>query len=121
MLELVVLGSGSRGNSALIRYRGFSMLVDAGLSARQIVNRVRAAGHREEEIDAVILTHEHTDHVSGLFNLAKRVDLRVHANGGTLASIGSKLGDVPVTIEEFETGARFDVGPFRVRSFSLRT
>jgi len=119
MLQLVVLGSGSRGNCTLVRYRGFSMLIDAGLSARQIVSRVRAAGFGEEELDAVLLTHEHSDHVSGLVNLSKRVELTVYANGGTLAALDGKLDVTAPVMEEFETGARIEVGPFEVRSFSL--
>ncbi|MCS6874427.1 MAG: MBL fold metallo-hydrolase [Pyrinomonadaceae bacterium] len=66
MLKFTVLGSGSSGNSVLISNDKTNVLIDAGLSAREILRRVSAVGIHYEKIDAVVITHEHSDHIGGL-------------------------------------------------------
>lgn len=65
-MEILVVASGSSGNAALIRSGETSLLVDVGVSARQVCRRLEAFGHSPDDIDAVLLTHEHSDHVRGL-------------------------------------------------------
>jgi phosphoribosyl 1,2-cyclic phosphodiesterase len=65
-VEVLVLASGSSGNCALVRAGGASVLVDAGVSALQISKRLQAFGCSGDEVDAILLTHEHSDHVRGL-------------------------------------------------------
>ena len=65
-MEVLILASGSSGNAALISSGGTSLLVDIGVSALQIQRRLEAFGRTPEEVDAVLLTHEHSDHVRGL-------------------------------------------------------
>ena len=61
-----MLGSGSAGNSALVATDHCKILVDGGLSARQLVLRLEQCGVMPEQLDGVLLTHEHTDHICGL-------------------------------------------------------
>ena len=68
-LQLTVLGSGSAGNSTLIEAPGIKILVDAGLSAQQIKKRLESLGRDVDAIDAVLVTHEHADHIFGLDDL----------------------------------------------------
>jgi phosphoribosyl 1,2-cyclic phosphodiesterase len=82
-VEVVVLASGSSGNATLVRAGGTSLLVDAGVSARQLERRLAAFGHALGELDAALLTHEHTDHVHGLAVLLRRHPLPVWATAGT--------------------------------------
>jgi phosphoribosyl 1,2-cyclic phosphodiesterase len=66
MIRFTVLGSGSTGNAVLISTETTNVLVDAGLSAREILRRLDAVGVDQEKIDAVLITHEHSDHAGGL-------------------------------------------------------
>ena len=81
---MVVLGSSSSGNSTLVEADGGSVLVDAGFSCREITRRLSAVGADVADLRALVLTHEHTDHVSGVRVLARRHDLPVVATRGTI-------------------------------------
>jgi len=118
MLELAVLGSGSRGNSTLVRTARTDLLIDAGLSARQIGLRLRASGADPAAVDAVLLTHEHTDHLRGLPVLQRRFPVPVLGNEATLAAAGPALADAPEAWA-FATGEAFTCGDFAVTSFAV--
>ncbi|UCF68483.1 MAG: MBL fold metallo-hydrolase [Acidobacteriota bacterium] len=118
MVELIVLGSGSRGNATLIRCNNRALLVDAGFSARQLVHRLEAVGQDPRRLEAIVLTHEHGDHVGGVRVLTKRFQTTVFANEATYAQAGADL-DTHGPREMFVTGESFDIGPFRVRSFAV--
>src|SRR5438132_12458436 len=75
-----MLGSGSAGNSALVATEHGKILIDGGLSARQIVLRLEQCGVMTEQLDGVLLTHEHGDHVCGLEVLCRKFDVPMHAN-----------------------------------------
>lgn len=74
---MTVLASGSKGNSAVIAAGSTRLLVDAGLSCREILKRMAEAGENPEELDAILITHEHLDHVAGLSVLARRLRVPV--------------------------------------------
>ena len=78
-----VLASGSRGNCALIATSSTRILVDAGLSGRETFKRLRALGERVEEISAILITHEHSDHVAGLYRLAIKLNVPVFITAPT--------------------------------------
>ena len=82
-VEILVLASGSSGNCALVRAGGVSVLVDAGVSALQIAKRLEVFGCSPDEVDAVLLTHEHSDHIRGL-----EVFLRRHRDGAGVDDSG---------------------------------
>ena len=73
MIRFTVLGSGSTGNAVLISTETTNVLVDAGLSAREILRRLAAVGVDQEKLDAVLITHEHSDHAAGLRVLLQTV------------------------------------------------
>lgn len=86
-MKLHVLASGSAGNSTCLQFGDTNILVDAGISARRIKTGLDAIGVAVEDVSAVLVTHEHTDHVSGLAMLTKKYRLPVYAKPATLAAL----------------------------------
>ncbi len=118
-LRVVVLGSGSGGNAVVIESGGRRLLVDAGFSCREIERRMRAVGIEPGSISALLLTHEHEDHVRGAPRFALRHRVPVYATRGTLA--GTELPPAVVErVEVFESGARVEVAEgFVVEPFAI--
>lgn len=86
-LEVAFLGSGSSGNATFIASGDDALLIDAGFSARETLRRIAEAGADATHVRAILVTHEHTDHVSGVRVLAKRLDVPVYATSGTWSGI----------------------------------
>ncbi len=82
-MRLTVLASGSKGNSAVVATERTRLLVDAGLSCRELLRRMREAGEEPERLSAILVTHEHQDHVAGLGVLARRLRIPVFFTEGT--------------------------------------
>jgi phosphoribosyl 1,2-cyclic phosphodiesterase len=118
MLRFTVLASGSRGNCALLETEGTRILVDAGISGRQIEERLQAVGCSLREVQAVFLTHEHGDHVAGLNVLARRHGIPVHCNRLTLEYLREGLPDYGGW-KIFETGETVPCGDLQVETFSI--
>lgn len=83
MMRMTVLASGSKGNSAVIASSRTRILVDAGLSCRELMRRMSAAGEDPYALDAILISHEHADHVSGLPVLARRLGIPVYLTEAT--------------------------------------
>lgn len=118
-LRVTVLGSGSGGNAVVVESEGGSVLVDAGFSCRELERRMRAVGIDPASIRALLLTHEHEDHVRGAARFALRHKLPVYATRGTIA--GTELPpDVLGRVELIESGATVEVaGAFAVEPFAI--
>lgn len=82
-MRLCSLGSGSRGNGTLVRHGDQCVLIDCGFTLRQLETRLAAAGLAPEDLGAVLVTHEHSDHASGIGPLVRRTGVPVHATAGT--------------------------------------
>jgi phosphoribosyl 1,2-cyclic phosphodiesterase len=83
MIEFTILGSGSGGNAALIRSARGLLLVDAGLSASQLISRMQAAGVEPADLHGILLTHEHGDHCRGLKVFTQKYKVPVLVNAQT--------------------------------------
>ena len=83
MMRMSVLASGSKGNSAIIASSHTRILVDAGLSCRELMRRMHAVGEDPTRLDAILITHEHADHVSGLPVMARRLGIPVYFTEAT--------------------------------------
>ncbi len=83
-ITVSVLGSGSQGNATYIRTPGVRLLIDCGLGPRTLAKRLRAIGEDPDRIDAVLVTHEHRDHVAGLKSMVKKFSLDVFMSCGTI-------------------------------------
>jgi phosphoribosyl 1,2-cyclic phosphodiesterase len=115
-----MLGSGSAGNSALVATDHCRILIDGGLSARQIVLRLEQCGVKPEQLDGVLLTHEHGDHVCGLEVLCRRFDVPIYANALTVEAVrcGCAL-DRHRNWRIFRTGAEFSICDTNVQPFPV--
>jgi len=91
--------------------------VDAGLSFKETVRRLAEISERPDKIDAVLVTHEHSDHVGGLVRLVRRLNIPIYATRATAAAV--EWGDYSPKLEIFQAGARFPVGDIEVDSFTV--
>src|SRR6266581_4525242 len=82
-VRLTILGSGSSGNCAYVETDETRILVDAGFSARQIRARLATIGRAPENLTGILITHEHSDHISGLLALAGKLKLPIYCNRET--------------------------------------
>ena len=87
MLRVTVLASGSKGNAIYVELDGIRMLVDAGISAARITKRLQAHGIDPKSLDALLITHEHIDHVRGLKTFTRQYHVPIFATSGTLSHI----------------------------------
>jgi len=117
-VKVCILGSGSSGNATLVAANGTSVLVDAGLSCRQIARRMDAIGADPGALDAVFITHEHGDHVAGLATLLKRFGPTVHATEATVNAAGPFL-DGYAQVRHIEAGVSCTCGSLDVHPFSV--
>ncbi len=119
-MEIIVLGSGSSGNTAVIKGGGKTILLDAGLSARKTLQRLDRAGIDPAEISAVLLTHEHGDHAGGLPVLLRTLRCPVYATRLTADEVrGQDERNVGADWKLFATGQKFTLETFEITAFSV--
>ncbi|MDO4173421.1 MAG: MBL fold metallo-hydrolase [Eubacteriales bacterium] len=113
------IASGSSGNCAVWRAGGTAVLIDLGASVRALNQALRAIDMQVEDVTAVLLTHEHTDHIKGLATFVKKYDLPVYTTFGTAAAILQKLPQAQASLHTFSGGEAFDVGGLHVQSMPI--
>ena len=135
-VKFTILGSGSSGNCAYLEAGETRILIDAGFSTRQIRKRLESIGRTPETLSAILLTHEHSDHISGLLGLADKLHIPVFCNRGTqdgtiwafqekwskkitleLETAGTLKSKIDWRL--FESGASFEIGDVSVETFSI--
>ena len=113
-----ILGSSSNGNAAFLNTGYSKILIDAGFSGKKIQEKLEAIGESIQTLDAVFLTHEHSDHSVGIRGLSQRKDLPIYANPDTADAVQTKLNK-PVYWKLFQTGTEFQFRDLTIRSYSL--
>jgi phosphoribosyl 1,2-cyclic phosphodiesterase len=111
------LGSGSRGNALLVEAGSTRLLIDAGFGPREMARRLGRLGLAAADIDAVLVTHEHSDHIGGVFACARRFDWAVLLTHGTLAACRDGSTDTRITI--IDSHESFSVGDICVHPFPV--
>jgi phosphoribosyl 1,2-cyclic phosphodiesterase len=117
-LKICILGSGSKGNCTYIESPEARLLIDAGLSAREIVRRLHAIGVEPDTLDGILISHEHSDHIHGVGALARRYQLPVYANQATFQKARHIVGTIK-EVREFSAGTPFILKDLGVDPFSL--
>ena len=122
---LSVLASGSRGNCAIVSSSSTRILVDAGISCRETFRRMKAAGDDPRRLSAILITHEHSDHVYGLRVLAKKLNVPIFMTGATheawAREVREETGEKPqpAKLETFCSGRSFQIGDIAITPFTI--
>ncbi len=116
-MRFVSLGSGSRGNATLIESGETRLLLDCGFTAREAERRLGLAGVEPDSIDAILVTHEHQDHIRGVGVLARRYGIPVWLTHGSLNS--GRLGGIPETRIIRGHQGSFDIGSISISPYPV--
>lgn len=117
-MQLCTFASSSRGNCALIRSGGTAVLVDAGISCRKIRQRLGALDLTPDRLSGILITHEHTDHISGLAVFLKYHPMPLYVTPGTGVALARKLPQYRELMRSLPAGSSFTVGDLGIKSFS---
>jgi len=117
-VRLTILGSGSSGNCAYVETEETRVLIDAGFSLRQIRQRLASIGRAPENLTGILVTHEHSDHVSSLPMLSGKLGIPAYLNRPTHEAVEYQC-QARLPCRLFATGASFELGDIMVETFSI--
>ena len=118
-LRFAPLFSGSSGNAIYVGCDGAHILVDAGVSGTRVAKALESVGVSPKELSGILVTHEHSDHISGVGVLSRKYDVPVYATEGTWAAMEGKIGAVAAkNICLIEPEINFFLGPIEIMAFS---
>ena len=118
-MEYVSFASGSGGNCALLRGGGVNLLIDAGISMKRIRQGLRSRGLDLEDITAILLTHEHSDHTSALAMLSKYTDIPVRLSAGTARALLAEKKCAEKNLRPLPEDLSFSLGELQIRGVPL--
>ncbi|WP_281883337.1 MBL fold metallo-hydrolase [Paenibacillus sp. YYML68] len=119
-IRFTVLASGSTGNATVVATEEGKVLIDAGLSAKKLEQLLKEKGMSASELDAIVVTHEHADHIKGLGAIARKFDLPVYANEKTWEALDKHIGEIAEANRcTMQTGELREFGSLQVESFGI--
>ncbi|MBQ7487211.1 MAG: MBL fold metallo-hydrolase [Clostridia bacterium] len=114
------LASGSAGNCTYVSFGDKRFLIDAGISATKITNALKQLGLSPADLDGILVTHEHVDHVKGIYVFTRKYGVPIYANTGTWHGILKRDPDIPMEYRyAFETGMDFYLGNVNIMPFAI--
>ncbi|QIL45766.1 MBL fold metallo-hydrolase [Vagococcus coleopterorum] len=118
--KVSVLASGSSGNSLYVETKEKKLLVDAGLSGKKITSLLGEINRKPEDLDAILVTHEHKDHIHGVGVLSRKYGIDVFANDKTWQAMANNIGEIKAEHKHhFDLGKRLTFGDIDVESFGV--
>jgi phosphoribosyl 1,2-cyclic phosphodiesterase len=117
-LTVCSLASGSRGNATYISDGNTAILIDAGLSGVELERRMMSKGLSPKNLDAIIISHEHKDHIESAGILSRRYDLPVYTTPKTRKAIGTRMGKI-FEDKSFNCGLSFKINELHIHPFSI--
>ena len=121
-MKLCSIASGSSGNCIFAGSDTTSLMIDTGISGKRIEEGLREIGHTTGEVDGILITHEHSDHISGLGVVARRYGIPIYATEGTKQAIlkSKSVGEIPRELfQEIQPDAEFMIGDISVSPISI--
>jgi phosphoribosyl 1,2-cyclic phosphodiesterase len=119
-MRFTILSSGSTGNATLIENDDVRILIDVGFSTKKMEHFMSEVERVGQEIDAILITHEHDDHIKGLGTFARKYNLPIYANQGTWEQMSSKIGEIDEKNKKLiTTNLQIDFGSIKVESFAI--
>lgn len=118
-LRVCALGSGSGGNAVLIEFNRQSVIIDAGFSCKALLEKMRSRSFDPGNLSAVLLSHEHEDHIRGGKTFCDKLSIPLFASSKTALFL-SRKNKLPSRVCEFEIGNAFELGPFEVHPFAVQ-
>ncbi|MGE4484650.1 MAG: MBL fold metallo-hydrolase [Oscillospiraceae bacterium] len=116
-MEICTLASGSTGNCTLVRNCASAVLIDAGISLRRITRSLCSLGLSMKDLDGIVITHEHSDHITALKMIIKYSGVPIFAPSGSAGGILRTVPEAEERVGVFEAGTSFELGSFLIRSF----
>jgi phosphoribosyl 1,2-cyclic phosphodiesterase len=117
-MRFASIGSGSEGNGLVVEAGSTRIMIDCGFGVRDTASRLGRLGLAPDSLDAILVTHEHSDHVGGVPAFAARHDIPVWLTFGTLTTVGERFANVP-RVYGFDSHDRFVVGDIEVLPFPV--
>lgn len=118
MMRFASLGSGSSGNALLVESGATRVLVDCGFGVAEVTARLARLGLVPDDLDAILVTHEHEDHVGGVARLARRFEVPVYLTYGTLCAAGADGAPAPEAVL-IDSHTPFSVGGIEIRPYPV--
>jgi len=118
-MRICVLGSGSSGNCIFVSSGATGLLIDAGFSGKETLRRFESVGIDPSAIHAILLTHEHGDHIGGLKALFRKLKADVYANAATIQGVERSIGENVIPWKVFSAGFSFQIGDIAVEPFTV--
>ena len=119
MLNFCSLYSGSTGNCLLVSSEDTNILIDAGVSQKKIIEGLESINKDINKIDAILVTHEHSDHIMSIGGLSRKYNIPVYSNKETLNAMTSQIDKIDNNNKKiFNIGEKFNIGSLEIKSFS---
>lgn len=119
-MKLCSIASGSSGNCIFAGSDTTSVLIDAGISGKRVESGLNTIGLTGKDIDGILVTHEHSDHIKGLGVLARKLKVPIYATRGTIGAMAGSLGKLPEGIFcPIEADRSFEVGDLVIDPFAI--
>lgn len=119
-MQFCSLASGSSGNCHLVKDGKHHILIDAGLSGKKIENKLKEIDVNPKDLSAIVVSHEHSDHICGAGILSRRYDIPIYANSGTWKGMEPRIGEIAEkNIKHFNSNENFYIGDFNIRPYDI--